>query len=175
MASKFSIAQTIMQLSFLSRTTSISYSFQPINDSSINNSLVGDKSKPRLHISSNSSELYAIPPPEPPIVKEGRIITGKPKVFCTACASSNVWAISERGVSKPIAFMALSNKLRSSALSIASRVAPIICTPCFSNTPSRARSSAQFKAVCPPMVGKTTSGFSFSIILATVRHSTGSI
>ena len=56
-ASKFSIEQTMIQLSFLSRTTSISYSFQPINDSSINNSLVGDKSKPRVQISSNSSRL----------------------------------------------------------------------------------------------------------------------
>ncbi len=57
MASKFSMAQTMMQLSFLSRTTSISYSFQPISDSSINSSLVGDRSRPRVQISSNSSRL----------------------------------------------------------------------------------------------------------------------
>ena len=57
MASKFSIEQIMIQLSFLSRTTSISYSFQPIKDSSINNSLVGDNSKPRAQISSNSSRL----------------------------------------------------------------------------------------------------------------------
>ena len=43
-----------MQLSFLSLTTSNSYSFHPINDSSINNSFVGDKLKPFLQISSNS-------------------------------------------------------------------------------------------------------------------------
>ncbi|MNL73530.1 hypothetical protein D3C87_1990020 [compost metagenome] len=57
MASKFSIEQTMMQLSFLSCTTSISYSFQPISDSSINSSLVGDRSRPRSQISSNSSRL----------------------------------------------------------------------------------------------------------------------
>ncbi len=55
--SKFSMEQTMMQLSFLSRTTSISYSFQPISDSSISSSLVGDKSRPRAQISSNSSRL----------------------------------------------------------------------------------------------------------------------
>ena len=74
--SKFSIEQIIMQLSAESRTTSISYSFQPSSDSSINNSLVGDASRPRSQISTNSSRLYAIPPPLPPIVNEGRIIAG---------------------------------------------------------------------------------------------------
>ncbi|MNE62178.1 hypothetical protein D3C80_1574460 [compost metagenome] len=57
MGSKFSMEQTMMQLSFLSRTTSISYSFQPIRDSSISSSLVGDRSRPRAQISSNSSRL----------------------------------------------------------------------------------------------------------------------
>ena len=57
MASKFSMEQTIMQLSFWSRTTSNSNSFQPIRDSSINSSWVGESSSPRLQISSNSSRL----------------------------------------------------------------------------------------------------------------------
>ena len=55
--SRFSIAQTMMQLSARSRTTSISYSFQPIRLSSMSSSLVGDRSRPRLQISSNSSGL----------------------------------------------------------------------------------------------------------------------
>ncbi len=55
--SKFSMAQTMMQLSFLSRTTSISYSFQPSSDSSMSSSWVGESSKPRPQISSNSSLL----------------------------------------------------------------------------------------------------------------------
>ena len=45
------------ELSFLSRTTSISNSFQPSKDSSMSSSLVGDKSSPRPQISSNSSLL----------------------------------------------------------------------------------------------------------------------
>ena len=57
MGSRFSIEQTMMQLSALSRTTSISYSFQPRSDSSISSSLVGEASRPRLQIVSNSSAL----------------------------------------------------------------------------------------------------------------------
>ncbi|MNX21953.1 hypothetical protein D3C86_519210 [compost metagenome] len=49
--------QTMMQLSALSRTTSISYSFQPSSDSSISSSLVGEASMPRLQMVSNSSGL----------------------------------------------------------------------------------------------------------------------
>ena len=127
-ASKFSMVHTIMQLSLLSRTTSISYSFQPSSDSSIRSSFVGDKSKPRRQISSNSSRLYAIPPPLPPIVKDGRIMHGKPKRSSTSNASSILCAISAFGVSRPIAFMALSKRSRFSALSIASALAPIIST-----------------------------------------------
>ena len=55
--SRFSIEHTMMQLSALSRTTSISNSFQPSTDSSTSTSLVGDSSRPRLTISSNSSTL----------------------------------------------------------------------------------------------------------------------
>ena len=55
--SRFSIEQMMMQLSTRSRTTSISNSFQPISDSSISSSLVGDRSMPRLQISSNSCGL----------------------------------------------------------------------------------------------------------------------
>ena len=55
--SKFSIEHMMMQLSALSRTTSISNSFQPSKDSSINNSFVGEASSPRLQIVSNSSGL----------------------------------------------------------------------------------------------------------------------
>ena len=55
--STFSIEQTMMQLSFLSRTTSISNSFQPSTDSSISTSVVGEASSPRSTISMNSALL----------------------------------------------------------------------------------------------------------------------
>ena len=77
-----------MQLSSQSLTTSISNSFHPINDSSISNSLVGDNSRPFSHIFLNSEMLYAIPPPVPPIVKDGLIMQGNPISFCTLSASS---------------------------------------------------------------------------------------
>ena len=53
--SRFSIEQMMMQLSFLSRTTSISNSFQPSTDSSISTSEVGEASMPRSTISMNSA------------------------------------------------------------------------------------------------------------------------
>ena len=49
MASIFSMEQMMMALSALSRTTSISNSFQPSTDSSISTSLVGEASSPRFH------------------------------------------------------------------------------------------------------------------------------
>ncbi len=55
--SKFSIEQMTTQLSARSRMTSISNSFQPRSDSSMRISLTGERSSPRLAISSNSSRL----------------------------------------------------------------------------------------------------------------------
>jgi hypothetical protein len=55
--STFSMEQTMMQLSARSRTTSISNSFQPITDSSMRTSLVGDASRPRSMSSRNSPRL----------------------------------------------------------------------------------------------------------------------
>ena len=173
--SRFSIEHTIMQLSALSRTTSISNSFQPISDSSISSSVVGDASRPRLQMVSNSSALYAIPPPVPPMVKDGRIMTGKPRVFCTAQDSSSVCATSERAEPRPILVMAALNLDRSSALSIASGEAPISSHLYLSRTPWRCRSSAQFSAVCPPMVGKIASGRSLAMMRSTICQVIGSM
>ncbi len=55
--SRFSMEQTMMQLSLRSRTTSISNSFQPISDSSMSSSLVGLASRPRSQMVTNSSRL----------------------------------------------------------------------------------------------------------------------
>ena len=55
------------------------------------------------------------------------------------------------------------------------REAAMSSTPKRSSTPSRTRSRAVFRAVCPPMVGSNASGFSFSMMLATVRQLTGSM
>ena len=92
-----------------------------------------------------------------------------------ASASSMRVRDRERGDSRPISLMALRNSSRSSAMSMASREAPIISTPYFSSTPSRTRSSAVFSAVWPPMVGSSASGRSFSMMRATVRQLIGSM
>ena len=53
--STFSIEQTMMQLSALSRTTSISNSFQPSTLSSMSTSVVGEASRPLCTMSMNST------------------------------------------------------------------------------------------------------------------------
>ncbi len=58
---------------------------------------------------------------------------------------------------------------------MASRDAPISSTPYFSSTPWSARSSAQFSAVCPPIVGSSASGFSLAMIFSTVCQLIGSM
>ena len=55
--STFSIEQTMMALSARSRTTSISYSFQPSTLSSTSTCVVGEASRPRSMISIYSSRL----------------------------------------------------------------------------------------------------------------------
>ena len=55
--SKFSIEQIIMTLSFLSLTTSNSYSFQPTIDSSIWTSDTGDESRADFNNDSKSFSL----------------------------------------------------------------------------------------------------------------------
>ena len=57
MGSTFSMEQTMMQLSAQSRTTSISYSFQPSTDCSISTSVVGEARRPPRTMPSNSSGL----------------------------------------------------------------------------------------------------------------------
>ena len=88
MASKFSIEQMITTLSAVSLITSSSYSFQPMSDSSTRISSVGDASIPAIDIRSYSSMLYAMPPPVPPRVKEGRMMAGKPTILMTLIASA---------------------------------------------------------------------------------------
>ena len=116
-----------------------------------------------------------MPPPVPPSVKLGRMIAGSPMSSSASSACTSVLTWCERGVSRPIFVIASRNSSRSSALSMASAVAPIIWTLNFSSVPILRKDSAQLSAVCPPMVGKSASGRSFSMILATISGVTGSI
>ena len=109
------------------------------------------------------------------MVNDGRIMDGKPSSCWISQASSMVLAIFALGHSRPMFFIALSKRSRFSALSMVSALAPIISTPNLSRTPWRSRSSAQFSAVWPPMVGSSASGRSRSMILATVSQVMGSM
>ena len=134
--SKFSIEQIAMHWSLQSRITSISSSFQPSKDSSIKISPAGEALSPNSAILSNSSLLYAIPPPVPPSVKLGRIISGY--FLCLSAhsrASFNECTTTLSGTSKPILSMDALNFSLSSPFSIAFASAPISSTPYFCRIP----------------------------------------
>ncbi len=101
--------------------------------------------------------------------------------FLSSCFSAEALASSERGVSRPILCIASRNSSRSSALSMASAVAPIISMPSRSSTPILRSDSAVLSAVWPPMVGSSTSlsagraARSCSMIFATISGVIGSI
>ena len=84
-------------------------------------------------------------------------------------------AIADLADPKPMLLIASLNFCLSSALSIASFEAPINSTSNFFSTPCLSKSSAQFNAVWPPIVGSKASGRSFSIILASICHWIGSM
>ena len=101
--SRFSIEQTMTLLPARSRITSISNSFQPSSDSSISTSWFRLASRPPRTIRSNSSWSCAMPPPVPPSVKPGRMISGQlPIDFAIAFASLAECADPERGSDRPM-------------------------------------------------------------------------
>ena len=72
--------QTTTTLSWRSRISSSSYSFQPSTDSSMSTSVTGDAASPVPASRSRSASVCAMPEPSPPIVNDGRITTGSPSV-----------------------------------------------------------------------------------------------
>ena len=118
--STFSIEQTITTLSAPSRITSSSNSPQPSTDSSISTCPIGDAARPVATMRSSSSSVRAIPPPRPPSVNAGRMISGSPKSASAPRACSTLVAIVLRAVRRPAACIVASNSSRSSARQIAS-------------------------------------------------------
>jgi hypothetical protein len=78
------------------------------------------------------------------------------------------------GLSRPMAVIASRKSSRSSALSMAAREAPINSTSKRSSVPSSSRARATLSAVWPPIVGKSASGRSAAMILATMAGVIGS-
>ena len=80
-----------------------------------------------------------------------------------------------RGFSSPMRAIASRNRPRSSAISMASRLAPIISTPKRSSTPAASTASETLSAVCPPIVGSSAWGRSISMMRATISGVMGSM
>ena len=144
-----------MALSALSRTTSISNSFQPSTDSSISTSWVGEASSPRFD---DGEEFLAVIGDAAAGAAqgeaEGRITAGRPDLSSAASAlvklsgdnsiigivravideiagadpssgAAGPSSVMPLGTSRPMAIIACLKSSRSSALSMASAVAPI--------------------------------------------------
>ena len=163
--SMFSMVQIITTLSLLSLSNSNSYSFQPIMALSIITSWMGDISSPRVKASSNSSSLYTIDAPAPPKVKDALIHRGNPNSWAISFPLRYEVAVSCGAIPTPISSIRLRNFSRSSVILIASIFTPMMSTSKSSHIPFSSASIHKFKAVCPPIVGKTASicGCSFKI------------
>ena len=102
------------------------------------------------------------------------MITGSPMRSMTSMASSRVWAVAEGGTGRPMSIMAWRNWARSSAVAMASWLAPITSTPYLSTTPVSISSMARLRAVWPPRVGSSTSGCSRWMMLVSTSALRGS-
>ncbi len=70
-----------------------------------------------------------MPVPFPPRMKLGRTMIGKPMSAAISSASSSEWAKPERGTSSPMSSMAPLKRSLSSAVEMASGLAPMTSTP----------------------------------------------
>ena len=104
------------------------------------------------------------------------MMIGRPISAAIVRASSSVWAMPERGTSRPISIIASLNRSRSSAVAMASALAPIISgVPGTPMMPCSYSAIATLSPVCPPSVGSTASGRSRSMIAASTSGVSGSM
>merc|ERR1719238_705650 len=158
--SKFSMLQTVMQLSSWSRTTSYSTSFQPSIDFSMSN--WGETAKAFVASVLNSSASWQMPLPKPPRANATRAIKGYPTFSPAAKASSTVFVAILFAQGSPISkHLFLKISLSSVAITVSIDV-PSTLQLCLASTPLSSNSIPQFKAVWPPILIKIASGFSFS-------------
>mmetsp|Transcript_34673 Transcript_34673/g.114873 ORF Transcript_34673/g.114873 Transcript_34673/m.114873 type:complete len:217 (-) Transcript_34673:1588-2238(-) len=169
--SKFSMLQTVMQLSATSRTTSYSTSFHPLSDFSTRT--CGVDAKASRQCASNFSSVSMSAEPSPPSANAQRTMQGKPIVFDASSASSSVSHAKEGAIRSPIS-LSLSEKMpRSSVASMAATDVPSTRTPYFSSTPLFSSATPQLRPVWPPIERMIPSGRSRSMIVSTVSGVTG--
>ena len=160
MGSRFSMLQTVIQLSAPSRITSYSISFQPTRERSSRTWDMGLLANPLPTMASNSSQVLAMPPPLPPRVYAGRTTKGRPSSFPRSLASSLEEAMAFWGSGSPISPRNLRNRSRSSHLRMVSKDVPSRRMSYLSRTPASARATARFRPVWPPSVARIPSGCS---------------
>jgi hypothetical protein len=128
--SRFSIEQMITQLSARSRMTSSSYSFQPgdrLLDEDLGDGagLEADGGQP-LELLGVDGDAGALAPED----VGGRMMTGRPMTSAmTGGPRRWVWAMPDGGTDRPISIIACLNFSRSSAVAMASALAPMSSTP----------------------------------------------
>ena len=118
--------------------------------------------------------MYATPPPLPPSVNAGRMMTGYPMRFATASASKSSLAMSEGIQGCPMLCIVSLNSSLSSALHIASALVPMSLQLCAFKNPSFSSCIESVSPVCPPNVPSMLSGFSLTMIRLTVSNVSGS-
>ncbi|MPM43628.1 hypothetical protein SDC9_90305 [bioreactor metagenome] len=171
----FSMLHTVIQLPKLSLITSYSTSFQPLTLFSTNTCPIELSISPEAKISCSSSSLFAIPPPVPPRVYAGLMITGYPIFFANFLPLSMSVIISLSIQGSLISSITFLNNSLSSPIFIESIVVPITLTPYLSNIPFSYSSTDRLRAVCPPIPAIRESGLSFSITFSTNSIVKGSI
>ena len=166
--SKFSIEQTITALSAQSRITSISYSFQPMSALLDQDRVdraelepVGDHPVELFAVVGDAAAGAAQREAGPQDAGQADLVADLrgPRRGCGPGRSGR-----SPGRSPPCTVL---NSSRSSALRIASALAPISWQPCRSSAPLSCRARPTFRPVWPPSVGSTASGFSTAMICST--------
>ena len=95
--------------------------------------------------------------PVPPKVNEGRITNGKPNSWAISLPRRYEVQISAGAEGTPIFLSNCLNCSLSSVMLMALTSTPINFTPKSAQIPFSSASKHKFKAVCPPIVGKTAS------------------
>src|SRR5437899_3356229 len=113
-----------------------------------------------------------MPPPVPPSVNDGRMIAGRPTWSSALVASSRLWTTSVLGLSSPMRVMASRDSSGSSALSIASALAPISSALNVASRAARGRPIAALRAGGPRRGGR---GCALAVRAAVERGAVGDL